>query len=68
MKHKIKEEKDEIMYTGSPDGSLSVVILLLAYFLEFKSISKVICKVIYFGGVSESKGEGILMDGVGKPS
>lgn len=61
-------EKDEIMYTGNFDGPLSVLILLLPYFLEFKSISKIIHKVIYFGEASESKGKGILMDGVGKPS
>lgn len=63
----MKEEKDEIIHTGNIDGPLHVVILWLPYFLEFKSISKMIHQVIYLGEVSESEVEGILMDGVGKP-
>lgn len=67
-RHKTQKEKDEIIYTGNIDGSLNAVILLLPYFLEFKSISKIIHKVIYFWEVFESEVEGTLMDGVGKPS
>ena len=55
IKHKTRKEKDEIMYTGNIDVSLNVVILLLPSFLEFKSISKVIHKVIYLGVVFESE-------------
>lgn len=63
----MQEEKDEVIHTGNTDGHLSVVILLLPFFLEVKSISKVIPKVMYFGEVFESEVEGTLMDGVGKP-
>lgn len=55
MRHKTQKEKGEIMYTGNIDGSLNVVILLLPSFLEFKSISKVIHKVIHLGVVFESE-------------
>lgn len=55
MRHKTQKEKDEIMYTGNVDGSLNVVILLLPSFLEFKSISEVIHKVIHLGVVCESE-------------
>lgn len=55
MKHKTQKQKDESMFSGNIDGSLNVVILLLLYFLEFKNISKIIHKVIYFGEVFESE-------------
>lgn len=64
----MQEEKDEVIHTGNIDGPLSVVILLVPYFLEVKSISRAIPKVIHFGEVFESEVEGTLMDGVGKPS
>lgn len=48
--------------------TLNVVILLLPYFLDFKCISKINHRVIYFGDIFESEVEGTLMDEVGKPS
>lgn len=52
MNHETEKEKDESVYTGSVDGSLNVI-LFLPYFLEFKSISKIIHEVIYLGEVFE---------------
>lgn len=43
------------MLSGSIEGSLNVVILLLLYFLKFKKISKIIHQVIYLGEVFESE-------------
>lgn len=65
IKQKTWKWKDEIIYTWNTDEALNVVILWLPYFLEFKSISKIIHQVIYFGELLESEVEGMLMDGVG---